>query len=95
MGGPRFVPSPPHQIISCGVLQGSILGPLLFLLYVNDLCNVSKELELILFAGDTNIFYSHSDSIYLREIVNSELEKITSWFHTNKLSINPLTPRSD
>ena len=69
-------------------LQGSILGPY-------DLCNVSKELELILFAGDTNIFYSHSDSIYLREIVNSELEKITSWFHTNKLSINPLTPRSD
>ena len=49
---------------------------------------VSKVLELILFADDTNIFYSHTDASYLMEIVNLELEKITCWFYTNKLSID-------
>ena len=63
--------------ITCGVSQGSILGPLLFLVYIKDPCNVSKVLELMIFADDTNIFYSHTDASYLMEVVNLELKKIT------------------
>ena len=74
--------------IKCGVPQGSILGPLLFLLYINDLCNVSKALDFILFADDTNIFFSHNDPNQLMETVNNELKKLSSWFQANKLSIN-------
>ena len=76
------------KYIKCEVPQGSILGPLLFLLYINDLCDVSKALDFILFADDTNIFYSHKDQNCLTEIVNTELKKLPSWFQANKLSIN-------
>ena len=57
--------------IKCGVLQGSILSPLLFLLYINDLCNVSKAVDFILFADDTNIFFSHKEFNLLSETLNN------------------------
>ena len=65
--------------ITCGVPQGSILCPLLLLVYINDRCNVHvlKTLQLILFPDDTNVFFSHTDASYLMEIVNLELKKIT------------------
>ena len=59
-----------------------------FLIYINDLCNVSKVLDFILFADDTNIFFSHKDPIFLMELVNTELQKLSCWFQANKLSIN-------
>ena len=73
--------------ISCGVPQGSILGPLLFIIYVNDICNVSKSCSLVLFADDTNIFFTDSHD-NLENIVNGELSKFYAWFVTNKLSLN-------
>ena len=76
------------QKIVCGVPQGSVLGPLLFLIYVNDLKDASKSLDCIMFADDTNFFYSHKNIKGLFYTVNSELEKISQWFKANKLSIN-------
>ena len=74
--------------IKCGVPQGSILGPLLFLIYVNDLSYSSGLLEPIMFADDTNLFFSHKDIKELFRIVNIELDKICTWFKANKLSLN-------
>ena len=59
------------QGISCGVPQGSILGPLFFILYVNDLNNASL-LDAILFADDTNLFISHNDPVYLINTLNRD-----------------------
>ena len=74
--------------VSCGVPQGSVLGPRLFILYINDICNVSKILKFVLFADDTNILYSDANINNLNNVVNSELDKLNTWFIINKLSLN-------
>ena len=76
------------QTIKCCVPQGSILGPLFFILYINDLPNVSQLIELLLFAGDTSIFYSHSNPNTLESVLNNELKNIEVWLRCNKLSVN-------
>ena len=72
----------------CGVPQGSILGPILFIIYINDLCNVSTVLKYVLFADDTNLFISGNDLKQLCSQLNIELDKLNVWFMVNKLSLN-------
>ena len=77
-----------HHFIKCGVPQGSILGPLVFLIYINDMCDVSKILDFILFADDTNIIFSHKNINVIEKTLNEELSNLTDWCQANKLSMN-------
>ena len=74
--------------VTCGVPQGSILGPLLFIIYINDLNVVSKLVTFIMFADDTNIFISGKNLDNITCTVNEELNIINEWFSANLLSLN-------
>ena len=75
-------------IIKHGVPQGSVLGPLLFLLYINDISESSNILKFFLFADDTTVFYSDQTNDDTENILNRELSKVSDWLAANKLSLN-------
>ena len=76
------------EITKCGVPQSSILGTLLFLIYINDIVNSSELLKFYLFADDTTLFYSSKNKAETEDIVNREIGKVTNWLISNKLSLN-------
>ena len=71
-----------------GVPQGSVLGPILFLIFINDMPLSSRLFRYTLFADDTCLFMSHEDPKTLEDLVNSELENIDQWLIDNRLSLN-------
>ena len=76
------------SLINLDIPQGSILGPLLFLIYVNDLPKCLSSGQAIMFADDTNLFFNNVSYTELFKKANKELYQVGSWHTTNKLTLN-------
>ena len=74
--------------INCGVPLGSILGPLLFIVYLNDLANISQKLSTILFADDSNVFINGPNLNDIQTTLTQEIPKLVDWLCANRLSLN-------
>ena len=71
------------ETMPCGVPQGSVLGPLLFIIYTNDLPNCLQYSKAILFADDTTVYSSSKNIQYLYTSANTDLQSLAEWFREN------------
>ena len=74
--------------IICGVPQGSILGPLLFIIYTNDIASVCKQCNFKCYADDTVVYFSSTDKNEALSTLQNDLDRLYQWCHQNKLTIN-------
>ena len=77
-----------YQKLDYGTLQGSCLGPLLFLIYINDLHQSVEYCSMILFADDTTLIHGNKSLRYLKWMIEEDLSRMTDWFNANLLTIN-------
>jgi len=75
--------------VTCGVPQGSILGPLLFILYINDLPNCIQSCRVAMYADDTIIYFAHRSLETIKQAIQCDSTLLVQWFTANKLSLNP------
>ena len=76
------------RVLQCGVTQGTILGALLFLVYINDLSNCLTHSCVRMFADDTNLTYASNNIHEINCILNEDLAYVSEWLSANKLTIN-------
>ena len=76
------------EINPCGVPHGSVLGPLLLLLFINNITNSSTKLKYFLFTDDTNLLYANRNMNLPETTINAELKLICEWLIANKLTLN-------
>lgn len=77
-----------YQTVTCGVPQGSVLGPLLFSLFINDLPNAIQCSQILMYADDTALIFTGNSLESIENPINNELQRISTWFRNNHLTLN-------
>ena len=77
-----------HKYLTTGVPQGSILGPIVFLIYINDIKTCTNKLSILSYADDTTVYLSGPNTNEMIDIMNTELKKLYDWLCANRLSLN-------
>ena len=74
--------------VGCGVAQGSVLGTILFLIYINDLPRCSVDLQFVIYADDTTVFFSSDNLDNTVNVINVDLGRVSRWISSNSLTVN-------